>query len=77
MPSRLIDGFRFFFYSNERREPPHMHVRKGGSETKIWLGTLEFDYNYGFTEAELTRVRRLTRSHLDELYDLWDNHFPG
>ncbi len=54
-----------------------MHVRKGNSETKIWLGTLEFAYNYGFAERELTRIRRVTRSHLNELFDLWDGHFAG
>ena len=27
MPTLLqTEGFRFFFYSNERREPPHVHV---------------------------------------------------
>ncbi len=77
MPSKLIDGYRFFFYSNERNEPPHMHIRKGGSETKIWLGTLDFAYNHGFAEGELTRIRRVTRSHLNELFDLWDEHFAG
>jgi hypothetical protein len=32
-----IDGFRFFFYSEERTEPPHIHVEKGDFETKFWL----------------------------------------
>lgn len=77
MPSKIIQGYRFFFYSNERNEPPHMHIWKGGNEAKIWLGALEFAGNYGFGEAELTKIRRITRSHLDELYDLWDSHFPG
>ncbi|RIK41307.1 MAG: hypothetical protein DCC55_12365 [Chloroflexi bacterium] len=40
-----MDGYRFFFYSNERNEPPHMHVWKGGSESKIWLSTLTFASN--------------------------------
>lgn len=32
MPTLLvIDGFRFYFFSDERQEPPHMHVRKGDS----------------------------------------------
>ena len=32
-----IDGFRFFFYSNEGnpREPVHVHVRKAGAEAKL------------------------------------------
>ena len=73
----MIDGYRFFCYSNERNEPPHMHVRKGGNGTKIWLATLEFAYSYGFAGQELTRIRRVTRSHLNELFDLWDEHFAG
>jgi Domain of unknown function (DUF4160) len=40
MPTVLRqDGFRFFFYSNEGdpREPPHVHVMRGGGEAKVWL----------------------------------------
>lgn len=38
MPSKLLDGYRFFFYSNERNEPAHMHAWKGGSEAKFgWV----------------------------------------
>ena len=30
MPTLLyVEGFRFFFFSNEGREPPHVHVEKG------------------------------------------------
>jgi hypothetical protein len=32
-----IEGFRFFFYSTERQEPPHVHVEKGDGEAKLWL----------------------------------------
>jgi hypothetical protein len=32
MPTVLVvDGFRFFFFSNEGFEPPHIHVEKGDS----------------------------------------------
>ncbi len=38
MPTILrINGFRFFFYSNENDEPAHVHVEKGDAEGKIWL----------------------------------------
>ena len=38
MPTLLqAEGFRFFFYSNERQEPPHVHVEKGDGEAKLWL----------------------------------------
>ena len=36
MPTLLrVEGFRFFFYSNERQEPPHVHVEKGDGEAKL------------------------------------------
>jgi hypothetical protein len=38
MPTVLRWGpYRAFFYSNERDEPAHVHVRAGGREAKFWL----------------------------------------
>lgn len=38
MPTVLRLGrFRFFFFSNEGNEPPHIHVRAGEDEAKFWL----------------------------------------
>ncbi len=35
MPTVLrIDGFRFFFYSDEGSEPPHIHAEKGDGVAK-------------------------------------------
>ena len=35
MPTVLtVQGFRFFFWSNESDEPIHVHVEKGGAEGK-------------------------------------------
>jgi hypothetical protein len=31
-------GFRFYFWSNERNEPPHIHARSGDAYAKVWLG---------------------------------------
>ncbi|CAN5482799.1 hypothetical protein BH11BAC1_BH11BAC1_09180 [soil metagenome] len=33
----LINGWRFFFYSNEGNEPIHIHVQKAESEAKFWI----------------------------------------
>ncbi len=30
-------GYRFFFFSSDRREPPHLHVEKGEGNAKFWL----------------------------------------
>ncbi|HJU31624.1 MAG TPA: DUF4160 domain-containing protein [Hyphomicrobiaceae bacterium] len=38
MPTILRwNGYRFYFFSNERDEPPHMHIDKGGNSAKFWL----------------------------------------
>jgi len=34
------NGFRFHFYSNEGREPPHVHVRRAEDSCKFWLNTV-------------------------------------
>ena len=49
-------GFRFYFYSNENDEPPHIHVDKGGASAKVWLQPLSLAWNRGYTAKELSRV---------------------
>jgi hypothetical protein len=41
------EGFVFFFYSNEGREPLHVHARRGGGFAKFWLEPLELDFASG------------------------------
>lgn len=36
-----IEGFSFYFFSNENNEPRHVHVRKGDGMAKFWLDPLE------------------------------------
>src|SRR2546425_13350762 len=64
MPTLLrVEGFRFFFFSNEGQEPPHVHVSKGDGVAKLWLVPIELAYASGLTPAELRRGRELTRGH--------------
>lgn len=37
MPKIRIEGYEFFFYSNEGNEAPHVHIYIDGSELKFWL----------------------------------------
>jgi hypothetical protein len=34
-------GYRFFFFSNEGTEAPHIHIASGGSYAKFWLDPVE------------------------------------
>ena len=45
MPTLLrVEGFRFFFFSNEGQEPPHVHVSKDDGVAKLWLAPLQLVY---------------------------------
>lgn len=59
----FIEGFRFYFFSNERQEPPHVHVRKGDSIAKVWLRPVDLAFARSFNRTELTRIRDLTLEH--------------
>jgi hypothetical protein len=71
-------GFRFFFYSNEGspRESPHIHVRQGEREAKLWLRpTLPAAYNQGFSARELRSLRALIEAHREEVEAAWNEFF--
>ena len=54
----LVEGLRFYFFSDERQEPPHVHVRKGDSVAKLWLLPVDLAFARGFNRAEIRRIRR-------------------
>lgn len=48
MPTVLIiEGFRFFFFSNEGVEPPHIHVEKADAYAKFWLQPAQLVHSEG------------------------------
>jgi hypothetical protein len=75
MPTVLRAGrYRFFFFSNEGREPPHIHVKAGGDEAKFWLDPVVLASNYGFNNRELNEVKDLIGRHLNEFLEAWHEH---
>jgi hypothetical protein len=73
-----IEGFRFYFYSHEPNEPPHVHVDRGDASAKVWLEPLALARNLGFRPRELTRILALVREHRTQLLETWHGYFgPG
>lgn len=72
-----IDGFRFFFYSNEGTEPMHIHVEKGGASAKWWLAPVAMDSNDGFKPAQVRAVRSIIVENLERLVEAWNDHFEA
>jgi len=76
MPPLLrVEGFRFYFFSDERQEPPHVHVRKGDSVAKLWLQPVELVYSRGFSRTEIRRIRELTFEHQVFFVERWNEYF--
>lgn len=75
MPSKKIGGYLFQFYSSDENEPPHVHVKRSGNVAKIWLKGIEVEYNRGYSDPDLNRILRLTNESLDDLLEMWYDHF--
>ena len=76
MPTVLeIEGFRFFFYSADRNEPPHIHVRKAGQEAKFWLDPIRPERLGSFNTRDLRRVLEILGENQETILERWDEHF--
>lgn len=75
MPTVMrIGRYRFFFYSNESQEPPHIHVKAGGEEVKFWLEPIALAANHGFNGRELKVLERLVNANQVALLEAWNEH---
>ena len=71
-------GFRFHFYANEGnpREPPHIHVLKGGIDAKFWLWPdVVVAYNDGFNAKTLGELTEIILKRRREITNVWDEFF--
>jgi hypothetical protein len=75
MPTILINGYKFRFYSSDVNEPPHVHVIRAERVAKIWLESLEVESNRGYNEVELNKVLKLTEANAVKLLEVWHEHF--
>ena len=76
MPTALRVGrFRFFFFSNESQEPPHIHIKAAENEAKFWLDPIGLAFNYGFRGRELNEIGRLVRQHQPQFMETWNEYF--
>lgn len=77
MPTLLLyKGLRFFFYSNENREPAHVHVAKGSANGKIWLEPwVEEQYLIGFTRSEEMDIRYVLEVNAEAFKQQWYAYF--
>jgi hypothetical protein len=78
MPTALRDGpYSFVFFSSDRSEPMHIHVKRDRQMAKFWLEPVELVVNRGFPEHEVRQIGRLVRQHQQTLIEAWHDYFAA
>ena len=78
MPTVLrIDGYRFYFYSHEPNEPPHVHVDRAEDTAKIWLEEVAVARNLGFRTKQLNDILTRVVEHRLMLLEAWHEFFDA
>jgi len=76
MPTILRDGrWRFFFYSNEGSEPPHVHVESSDGGAKFWLTPVALVVSSRLRSRELRELERFVRLNRKVLLEAWNDFF--
>ena len=76
MPTVLRSGpYRFFFYSADGGEPPHIHVARDDAVAKYWLDPLRHDHSLGFRPPELRRIQSIIAERRQQLLEAWNEYF--
>lgn len=76
MPVALrVKGYRFFFFSLEGNEPPHIHVEQAERYAKFWLNPISLVKSRGFRSNELSEIQKIIEANLNTLLEKWDEHF--
>lgn len=76
MPTVLRSGpYRFYFFSHENNEPPHIHVDRDDLSAKFWLSPVSLARNIGFNDRELLKIRDIVVQNREKLLRAWHEHF--
>lgn len=76
MPTVLkVHGYRFFFFSNEGEERPHIHVESGDNYAKYWLKSVVLASSFCYNSSEITYLRKLVETHENLFWEKWHEYF--
>ncbi|MDB9519853.1 DUF4160 domain-containing protein [Roseofilum reptotaenium CS-1145] len=78
MPTVLrFEAYRFYFYSHEPNEPPHIHVDRDNQSAKFWLSRVSLAKNIGFSAKELRKIQSIVESHQEQFLEAWYEYFDS
>ncbi|MDD4855670.1 MAG: DUF4160 domain-containing protein [Sulfuricurvum sp.] len=76
MPTVLrIGSYRFFFFSNEWGEPPHIHIQEGKKLAKFWLNPIVIASSSNFRAHELNELEKLVTLNKELFEKEWNEYF--
>ena len=67
--------YRFFFYSNEGSESPHVHVQRDRKIAKFWLNPVVAESAGRFSSVELREIVRIVMEGQEMLIEAWNEFF--
>jgi 3-methyladenine DNA glycosylase AlkD len=70
-----VGPYVFVFFSSDRREPAHIHVKRDRRIAKFWLTPIGLAENQGFQEHELRAIARCIADNRQLLLEAWDDYF--
>lgn len=78
MPTVLQVGpYSFIFFSSDKGEPAHIHVKRDQQLAKFWLSPVSLAKNRGFKDHELNDISRLVKEHEQTLLEAWHDYFDA
>ena len=76
MPTVLRSGpYRFYFWSHEPNEPPHVHVDRDDRSAKFWLQPVALARNIGFRAHELLTIQAMVADQSADFLEAWHGYF--
>lgn len=78
MPTILSIGpYRFYFYSNEKGEPPHIHVQRERFLAKFWLHPIALAGSKRFSSHELRVIQKHVEENRTLFLEAWNEHISS
>ena len=68
-------AYRFYFYSHEPNEPPHIHVDRDNLSVKFWLEPVSLARNRGFSARELRVLESIVEERRVSFLEAWNEYF--
>jgi hypothetical protein len=78
MPTVMrIGPYSCAFFSSDRAEKVHVHVKRDRQIAKFWLDPVLLAKNRGFSKHELDRVATLVVQYQVQLLEAWYDYFDS